>query len=169
MQDMREYENIELNSKIFIESKAYHKLLSIVASNRNDLETGGIIIGYYDDMCQNAVITEFTNPPEDSKAARFKFYRGIKGLKEILQQCWKEQKEYYLGEWHLHPGSSPTPSAADIAQMKKIAQNKNFNCKEPILMVLGEVGMSQAISLSIFKNGLIFYYERNNENEKCSK
>ncbi len=119
MLDMREYENIELKSKIFIEEAAYHKLLSVIADNGDKLETGGIIIGYYDDMCKNAVITEFTNPPEDSKSDRFRFYRGIQGLKKLLQQRWKERNEYYLGEWHLHPGSSPTPSATDIAQMKK--------------------------------------------------
>ena len=156
---MKEFENIELKSKINIEDAAYHNLLSIVADNKNKLETGGIIIGYYDETCQNAVITEFTNPPEDSKADRFRFYRGIQGLKKLLQQRWKERNEYYLGEWHLHPGSSPTPSATDIAQMKKIAQDKNFNCKEPILMILGEVAKSQVMSLAIFKNNLIFYYE----------
>ena len=159
---MKEYENIELKSKIFIEDAAYHKLLSIVADNKNKMETGGIIIGYYDELRQNAVITEFTKPPEDSKAARFRFYRGIKGLKSLLQQCWKEQN-YYLGEWHLHPNSNPTPSAADIAQMKKIAQDKNFNCKEPILMILGEVAKTKVISLSICKNDQILYYDERAE------
>ena len=160
---MKEFENIELKSKIYIEDAAYHKLLSIVADNKNKLETGGIIIGYYDETCQNAVITEFTKPPEDSKAARFRFYRGIQGLKSLLQQSWKERKEYYLGEWHLHPGSSPTPIATDIAQMKKISQDKNFNCKEPVLMILGEDAKAQVISVAVFKNDKVFYYERNNK------
>ena len=163
MLDMREYENRELRSKIFIEDAAYHKLMSIVADNKNKLETGGIIIGHYDAGCQNAVITECTKPPEDSKAARYRFYRGVKGLKDLLQQCWKEQNEYYLGEWHLHPGSSPTSSPADVAQMKKIAKDKNFNCKEPILMILGEIAEAQAVSLAVFKNDQVFYYEENNE------
>lgn len=158
---MKEFENIELKSKIYIEDAAYHKLLLIVADNKNKLETGGIIIGYYDETCQNAVITEFTRPPKDSKAARFRFYRGIKGLKSLLQQCWKEQNEYYLGEWHLHPDSSPTPSPADVAQMKKIAKDKNFNCKEPILMILGEVAKAHVVSLAVFKNNQVFYYEDN--------
>lgn len=35
---MKEYENIELKSKIFIEDAAYHKLLSIVADNKNKLK-----------------------------------------------------------------------------------------------------------------------------------
>ena len=105
--DMKEFENIELQSKIFIEDCAYHKLLSIIAENGRKVETGGIIIGHYDTAFQNATITEFTGPPEDSKTARLRFYRGVKGLRNLLRQYWKERNEYYLGEWHLHPGSTP--------------------------------------------------------------
>lgn len=159
--DMKEYENAELNSKIFIEDRVYQRLLSIISENKNKLETGGIIIGYYDVDCRNAIITECTKAPEDSKAARFRFYRGIKGLKNLLQKRWKERKEYYLGEWHLHPGSNPNPSHADIEQMKKIAKDKNFNCKEPILLILGEIANVEAISLMLFKNNQIYYYLEN--------
>ena len=88
--DMKEFENTELQSKIFIEDGAYHKLLSIIEESLRKVETGGIIIGHYDSAFQNAIITEFTGPPEDSKAGRFRFYRGIKGLRNLLQQYWKE-------------------------------------------------------------------------------
>lgn len=47
--------------------------------------------------------------------------------------------------------------------MKKIAQDKNFNCKEPILMILGEVAKVKVISLSICKNDEIFYYDERAE------
>ena len=42
---------------------------------------------------------------------------------------------------------------------EKIAQDKKFNCKEPILMILGEVAKIRVISLSICKNDQIFYYD----------
>lgn len=157
-QDMKGYENIELDSKIFIEDETYHELLSIISEKNKKTETGGIIIGYYDVRYKNAIITECTRAPEDSRATRCKFYRGIKGLKKILQKRWKERNEYYLGEWHLHPGSSPSPSCSDIKQMKKIVNDNNFNCKEPILMILGEVDNIQIINLMLFKNSQVFYY-----------
>ena len=156
--DMKEYENIELQSKIYIEDRAYHKLLSIIAENKSKLETGGIIIGHYDTVLQNAIITEFIEAPEDSKVAILRFYRGVKGLKNLLQKYWNERNEYYLGEWHLHPGASPTPSYTDIGQMKKIAKDNNFNCKEPILLIWGEVAKIQTICLMIFKEEQIYYY-----------
>lgn len=161
--DMKEFENVELGSKIFIENEAYLKLLSIISENRRNLETGGIIIGYYDISCRNAIITEFTKAPEDSKVARYRFYRGIKGLKNLLQKRWKERREYYLGEWHLHLGSSPDASNIDIEQMKKIAGNSGVNCKEPILLIVGEVAKTQAMNLMIFKNDQVYYYTENKQ------
>lgn len=164
--DMKEFENIELQSKIFIEDGAYHKLLSIIEENPRKVEIGGIIIGHYDTAFQNATVTEFTGPPEDSKAGRFRFYRGIKGLRNLLQQYWKERNEYYLGEWHLHPGSSPSPSYTDIEQMKKISKDKNFNCKEPILLIFGEIAKKQVTCLMIFKNGKMYSYKEKELEQK---
>lgn len=161
--DMKEFENVELESKIFVEDGAYSKLLSIISENRKKFETGGIIIGYYDSSCRNAIITEFTKAPEDSKTARYRFYRGIKGLKPLLKKRWKERSEYYLGEWHLHPGSSPDPSSIDIEQMKKIATNSSFNCKEPILLIMGENAKIQTMNLMIFKNDQVYYYIENKQ------
>ena len=63
----------------------------------------------------------------------------------------------------IYMKSNTTPSATDIAQMKKIAQDKNFNCKEPILMILGEVAKVKVISLSICKNDEILYYDERAE------
>lgn len=158
--DMKEFENIELQSKIFIEDCAYHKLLSIIAENGRKVETGGIIIGHYDTAFQNATITEFTGPPEDSKTARLRFYRGVKGLRNLLRQYWKERNEYYLGEWHLHPGSTPDPSYTDIEQMKEISKDKKFNCKEPILLIFGEVEKKQAVCIMLFKDEKMYSYKK---------
>lgn len=97
---MKEYVNKELDSKIFIENDVYKKLL-ILQKKCCQFETGGIIIGYYDEECRNAVITECTNPLEDSLGTRNHFFRGVKGLKSLLKKKWNEKREYYLGEWHL--------------------------------------------------------------------
>lgn len=36
--DMKEFENVELESKIFVEDGAYSKLLSIISENRKNLK-----------------------------------------------------------------------------------------------------------------------------------
>jgi len=161
VEGMKEYVNKELGSKIFIENDAYTNLL-IMKKESCQFETGGILIGYYDEECQNAIIKECTSPPEDSEARRNYFFRGIKGLKCLLKERWEKKREYYLGEWHLHPNASPIPSITDVAQMKKIEHDPQFNCKEPILLILGEKSNCTILNLIVFKNNKQYFYNETN-------
>lgn len=100
------------------------------------LETGGILVGYYNCRHDTAIITIVAGPPEDSVKERTRFYRGVRGLQSILDNRW-DQREYYLGEWHCHPAGSPQPSLADIRQMRGIANDVSLQCPEPILIIAG--------------------------------
>ena len=51
---------------------------------------------------------------------------------------WRlEQRRYYLGEWHFHPFSNPSPSSTDEKQMKIISEDKSYSCPEPIFFIIG--------------------------------
>lgn len=113
--------------------------LKILCKKSGNNETGGILIGKYSDSLNIAYIQSIIPAPEDSKAGRTWFLRGITGLKEILSSRWKNKKGYLIGEWHYHPDSSPTPSSQDISQMIKYARNEKYNCKEPILLIVGDI------------------------------
>lgn len=100
-------------------------------------ETGGVIVGFYNDDLDCATVTAFTTPTEDSQAGKNWFYRGTKGLQSQLNRLWFKQKRYYLGEWHFHPYSLPDPSSQDIRQMYNIAADSAYSCPEAILLILG--------------------------------
>lgn len=110
-------------------------------------ETGGILIGQYQDNHSLASIKFITGPPKDSKRTRFNFERGKAGLQKLLDDNW-EIGNYYLGEWHFHPGASPNPSRQDIKQMNEIARSQRYNCPEPILLIIG--GRPSDYSVAIF-------------------
>jgi len=60
------------------------------------------------------------------------------GLKE--KEAWArggEERRFYVGEWHSHPGGSTRPSAQDRLQMQEIADGP-FGCPEPVLIVVAE-------------------------------
>lgn len=103
-------------------------------------ETGGVLIGRYvgDHSC--ARVAEVTGPPIDSRAGRTSFYRGVRGLQERLLVLWREARGFYLGEWHYHPGGSPTPSWTDRRQLQRIAGLRSYSCPEPILLIVGQDG-----------------------------
>jgi len=102
----------------------------------NNIETGGILIGYYNTGHEWAMVTEATKPSKDSDSGSTWFYRGIAGLQQKLYKLWPRRK-YYLGEWHYHPNGAAIPSQTDMNQMKSISISTKYNCPEPILLIVG--------------------------------
>lgn len=116
-------------------------------------ETGGILIGSYSEDGSTAMIVEATARPPDSLAGRTTFQRGIKGLKHLLSYHWKAGK-YYVGEWHFHPEGSPEPSGDDLVSMKDISRNPNYQCPEPVMIILGgDPSGSFSLSATVFPRG----------------
>lgn len=101
------------------------------------LETGGILVGRYNDSRDNAIVTDISPAPSDSKRGRASFYRGVKGLQSWLHNLWSGKRLYYLGEWHYHPFAEPTASSIDLAQLKVYAENDLLRCPEPVMLIIG--------------------------------
>lgn len=102
-----------------------------------NLETGGILIGHYTRTHHTAVITRLIGPPSDSRKESASFFRGTTGLGNLLESLWPKQ-EYYLGEWHYHPGGKTQPSYQDRRQMQSISEDPKVHCPEPLLIILSD-------------------------------
>lgn len=125
----------------------------------NPYETGGILIGSYSDDNFTAHISEITNSPDDSVKKRSQFKRGTNGLQIKLDTLWKDN-QYYLGEWHYHPNSSPTPSRSDIEQMISLSHNIRLHCPEPILIINGGNKKNWLLHVFVVANDRILrFYE----------
>ncbi|NEI65878.1 MULTISPECIES: Mov34/MPN/PAD-1 family protein [Rhizobium] len=117
-------------------------------------ETGGILIGRYENDGNVAVVTAATERPADSSSGRAWFQRGITGLTAKLRARWAHG-EYYLGEWHSHPGGAPDPSSNDIREMLSISIDNSYRCPKPIMVIAGTSGQSMRVSVSVLENGQI--------------
>lgn len=101
-------------------------------------ETGGVLIGRYSDDLSMAIVREATPPPPDSRRGRSWFVRGVSGLRDLLNTKWRaKERTYYVGEWHFHPVDHIEPSAEDFSQMLKIGRAKEYDCREPLLVIFG--------------------------------
>ncbi len=100
-------------------------------------ETGGILVGYYTTAHDCAVITALSGPPEDSIRKPSLFERGTRGIQSWIFNLWREQRYFYLGEWHFHPGGASVPSHDDTEQMRKLSKDRKLKCPEPILLIIG--------------------------------
>ncbi len=102
------------------------------------VETGGILIGRYSEDLTIALVQEATPPPADSKRGNTWFVRGVNGLREMLGKRWQaKERTFYIGEWHFHPASHVEPSTDDFTQMLKISRAREYDCREPLLLILG--------------------------------
>jgi integrative and conjugative element protein (TIGR02256 family) len=100
------------------------------------LETGGILVGHYSRNHDVAHVSDASGPPKDSKSGTTWFRRGLHGLQGWLLRLWKDDR-FYLGEWHFHPGARPSPSSTDTIQIKEISDSLQYNCPEPVLLIIG--------------------------------
>lgn len=129
--------------------------LSVIRShavNSKDRETGGILLGRYEADGNLAVVMTATERPKDSISGRTWFQRGVRGLKELLRERW-QRGEYYLGEWHSHPGGSPNPSGNDVREMRAIAKDVSYRCPKPIMVIAGRSASGVVtVSLSVFES-----------------
>ncbi|WP_260446304.1 MULTISPECIES: Mov34/MPN/PAD-1 family protein [unclassified Nostoc] len=100
-------------------------------------ETGGILVGFYTESHNCAVITAISDAPSDSHSGHNWFHRGTNGLQRWLNHLWNKDKQYYVGEWHFHPFSNPNPSQIDINEMQKIGDSYSYQCPEPLLLIIG--------------------------------
>lgn len=123
--------------RLELESRHVRALLRL-AGRAGRRETGGVLVGHYNEELDCAHVTCVSPPPRGSSATGTRFERGAVGLGPWLQRLWTARRSaYYLGEWHFHPHASPEPSAQDCAQMKTLARRESVRCPEPILVVLG--------------------------------
>lgn len=107
-----------------------------LCSRSGGSETGGVLIGHYTESLDMAVVTTATEPPPDSKSGKNWFRRGVRGLNARLDEHWQE-RQFYLGEWHLHPRDVPDPSPTDEARMGRIANLDAYVCATPVLLIVG--------------------------------
>jgi proteasome lid subunit RPN8/RPN11 len=83
-------------------------------------ETGGVVLGIAD-MSRKAIHIAYALPePQDSRASRTGFERGVVNLAEQVGTAVAATMHQlrYVGEWHSHPDrASAMPSNVDITQL----------------------------------------------------
>lgn len=146
------YADAEGRFHVLLEESALTRALALArASGRN--ETGGVLIGRYEDGGAVAVVEEVTGSPRGSIFSSVTFHRAAGNLCAMLLRRWSS-KRHYLGEWHFHPGHTPDPSGRDKSTMAKIAAAKRYSCREPLLLIIGQSPAGDPrLSLHVFPLG----------------
>ena len=135
-------------------------VLNYILDHKQDIsdrpEAGGILLGYR--RGSHLHVTSATSPQPRDRQSRFRFRRCDPAHQDLALLQWKASgnRVDYLGEWHTHPVSDPTPSSLDLAEWKKIYGRKNCNM---LFLIAGTanafwlgVGMSKHFSWATAAN-----------------
>lgn len=103
------------------------------------LEAGGILLGKR--RRNHFEVIEVTEPTEFDERSRTHWVRSEKIHADIAKQYWIESggEIAYLGEWHTHPETLPSPSQIDLDEWGILGHN----CKHPGGMSMIIVGVQE--------------------------
>ena len=106
-------------------------------------ETGGVLVGYFDNPSQQIYITDILPAPGDSIEHKDSFIRGYSELQETLMEIEVRSggQVSYVGEWHSHPDGVPvSPSQADEVLLTTIAHEVRVDGLPGLIAIVGEKG-----------------------------
>lgn len=120
--------------------------LHVFAAAVHPLETGGVLVGYYDGD-KLAVVTDVLGPPADTIHGPRALVLGVAGLAGYFAAIWPAR--FHLGDWHTHPGESPpVPSDTDHATMRDHALGT-----AALSLILGGTPGAYALSATVYEHG----------------
>lgn len=95
-------------------------------------ETGGILIGRFEQQCVSIEYAVAPGPDAEHNASGFK--RDGEYSQNILDYIVADSRGRvdYIGEWHSHPVVSG-PSQKDIVAMRWIANNRKYAIQHPVM------------------------------------
>lgn len=124
------YNNLEL----IIEEKLLNEIGNIGVKHFPN-EFGGFLIGKYSNDYKSLYIKSFILPLK-YKGSPFLFERSIEGITNQFKKIFKDNNQYYIGEWHTHPNGSTMFSQTDLNAMIETVKCETVQIKNPILLIL---------------------------------
>lgn len=111
----------------------------MVKNDKSSIEAGGVILGRFIKNSKNIVIDKITVPMKGDIQARYSFKRLSPFHQKIVVAEWNESIGTcnYLGEWHSHPESDPTPSSVDIKDWRRKLKNDTFSSRYLYFLIAG--------------------------------
>lgn len=107
-------------------------------------ETGGTLVGAYDQQSKSVYVTSAVPSPGDSEEYPNSYIRGSAGLRKR----YKEISELtagmlqYIGEWHSHPqGVGVLPSSLDRKLFDWLTMNMASDGLPPLMIIVGEADL----------------------------
>jgi proteasome lid subunit RPN8/RPN11 len=107
-----------------------------------DSETGGLLLGQFDDACRVAWVTMATGPPGGSLTSPVLLQLNAPAAQEFVQLRSDRTGGLtsFAGFWHTHPNGPASPSQMDTETMQRLLGEMPGHSRRLLLMVLAVPG-----------------------------
>lgn len=111
-----------------------------------EIETGGMLLGAFDDATRIIHVDRCSGPPPDSYLSSTYFQHGLEGSQERITNELERTAGIsgFLGFWHTHPGGQAHPSPTDEQGMASIV-GPDGTRRRALMMILGDRNPAWAI------------------------
>ncbi|MDE0192286.1 MAG: Mov34/MPN/PAD-1 family protein [Gammaproteobacteria bacterium] len=124
----------------FVLDSALVEHVSSLRRARLPVETGGVLIGYFDVSRRHVYVVDALPAPRDSDERVDAFIRGFAGLRDEIQgiEARTGGQVGYVGEWHSHPdGAGVDMSDHDSELLRQIAAEVRADGQPGVVMIVG--------------------------------
>jgi integrative and conjugative element protein (TIGR02256 family) len=118
---------------------ALAQLLLFRQLDADSTEAGGVLLGRHIVGCRDIVIDEVTAPVQEDRRLRLAFHRSQASHQKVIDARWLNSGGtcHYLGEWHTHPQTAPTPSLVDLADWRRRLRVDQFEGDSLLFLIVG--------------------------------
>ncbi len=102
------------------------------------IETGGMLLGTFDDATGIVYVDRVSGPPPDSFLSEMHFQHGVEGTQERVEAELKRSRHVtgFVGFWHSHPRSHAIPSPTDEQGMARVV-GPDGSTQRALMMIVG--------------------------------
>ena len=114
--------------RLCIKSEVLKRMKSFSMEVPDALEAGGVLMGRYIKNTRDVIVDEITVPKDGDLRSSYRFFRAHEQHQERIEQAWERSGHIctYLGEWHTHSESDPSPSYVDRSEWRRKLMTDDF-------------------------------------------
>ncbi len=96
------------------------------------------MMGRYIATSNDVIVDAVTEPMPGDRRTRYSFYRAKRRHQAAIDAAWVASGHTctYLGEWHTHPETHPTPSSIDTHDWNRRLLQDQY-CEELFFLIVG--------------------------------
>jgi integrative and conjugative element protein (TIGR02256 family) len=117
-------------------------------------EAGGQLFGTIAD--KRIQIQEATGPRKSDRRSRYSYVPDRKAEQREIDDHFPAGL-HFLGDWHTHPESEPTPSGTDLSNMRECVKKSHRALSGFLLLIVGTASLPRGLHASLHDGNEVLF------------